>query len=103
MKEVDKRALLGSACDIDHVSDLVSEIEIDNKGIPTLLKHYLKLNGKLLAFNVDSEFCSCIDGLIVVDILNADPKLIKSYMGEAQMNAYRKYHGFDVPTQTPTQ
>ena len=100
MKEVDKRALLGSACDIDHVSALVSEVEFDNKGIPTLLKHYLKLNGKLLAFNVDSEFCSCIDGLIVVDILKADPKLIKSYMGEAQMNSYRKYHGLDSSTQS---
>ena len=48
MKNIDKKALLEGAHDIDHISALVSEVEIDNKGIPTLLKHYLKLDGELL-------------------------------------------------------
>ncbi len=98
MKEVDKRVLRVATSDIEHISALVSEIEIDNKGIPTLLKHYLKLDGKLIAFNVDPDFSSCIDGLIVVDILNSDPKMIKSYMGAEQMASYRKYHGLDTPS-----
>lgn len=93
MKSVDIKALMAGAADIDHVSALVSEVEIDNKGIPTLLKHYLKLDGELLAFNVDDEFGSCIDGLIMVDLLKTDPKLLKSYMGEKQTIEYRKYHG----------
>ena len=93
MKSVDIKALMEGAADIDHVSALVSEVEIDNKGIPTLLKHYLKLDGELLAFNVDNEFGSCIDGLIMVDLLKTDPKLLKSYMGEKQTIEYRKYHG----------
>ncbi len=97
MKEVDKRVLRAATSDIEHISALVSEIEIDNKGIPTLLKHYLKLDGKLIAFNVDPDFSSCIDGLIVVDILGSDPKMVKSYMGAEQMVAYRKYHGLDTP------
>ena len=96
LKTADKRALLRSAHDIDHISALVSEIEFDNKGIPTLLKHYLKLNGELLAFNVDTDFGSCVDGLIMVDMLKTDPKLLKSYMGERQMMEYRKYHGVDM-------
>ena len=99
MKSADKRALLSSSCDIEHISALVSEIEIDNKGIPTLLKHYLKLDGKLIAFNVDPEFSSCMDGLIVVDILNSDPKMIKSYMGAEQMASYRKYHGLETQSE----
>ncbi len=98
MKEVDKRALRAATCDIEHISALVSEIELDNKGIPTLLKHYLKLDGKLIAFNVDPDFSSCIDGLIVVDILNSDPKMVKSYMGAEQMASYRKYHGLEMPS-----
>ena len=96
LKTADKRALLRSAHDIDHISALVSEIEFDNKGIPTLLKHYLKLNGELLAFNVDTDFGSCVDGLIMVDMLKTDPKLLKSYMGERQMMEYRKYHGVET-------
>ncbi len=97
MKSVDKKALLAGAHNIDHISALVSEVEIDNKGIPTLLKHYLKLDGELLAFNVDPDFGSCIDGLIMVDMLKTDPKLLKSYMGEKQAAEYRRYHGLDTP------
>lgn len=96
MKNIDKKALLEGAHDIDHISALVSEVEIDNKGIPTLLKHYLKLDGELLAFNVDPDFGSCIDGLIMVDMLRVDPKLLKSYMGDKQAVEYRKHHGLDT-------
>ena len=95
LKKSDKDALRSSVSDIDHISALVSEIEVDNKGIPTLLKHYLKLNGVLLAFNVDHEFGNCIDGLIVVDLTKTDPKLLSSYMGVREASAYRKYHGLE--------
>ncbi len=98
LKTADKKALLSSAHDIEHISALVSEIEFDNKGIPTLLKHYLKLDGELLAFNVDDDFGNCIDGLIMVDMLKADPKLLKSYMGERQTVEYRKKHGLETPS-----
>ncbi len=98
MTNVDKKALMSGAHDIDHISALVSSVEIDNKGIPTLLKHYLKLDGELLAFNVDPDFGHCIDGLIMVDMLKTDPKLLKSYMGEKQTAEYRKFHGLDAET-----
>ncbi len=96
MNSADKRALLTGVQDIEHISALVSEVELDNKGIPTLLKHYLKLNGELLAFNVDNDFGSCIDGLIMVNMLKTEPKLLKSYMGEKAIE-YRAYHGLSTP------
>ena len=95
IKGIDRKALVEGAPDIEHISALVSELEIDNKGIPTLLKHYLKLDGDLLAFNVDPDFGSCIDGLIMVDLLKTDPKLLKSYMGAVQTQEYRKFHGLE--------
>ena len=55
--------------DIDQVAGYVAEIEPDGKDIPVLLRQYLKLGGKLLAFNVDPDFSSVVDGLIVVDLL----------------------------------
>ena len=94
-------ALEGAVLAGDHISALVSEIEIDNKGIPTLLKHYLKLDGELLAFNVDPDFGSCIDGLIMVDMLKVDPKLMKSYMGEKQTEEYCKYYGLSSAQTQP--
>ncbi len=100
LKSFDRKALLTGTDSIEHISALISEIEFDKKGVPTLLKHYLKLDGELLAFNVDPEFNSCIDGLIMVNLLKADPKLLKSYMGAEQAAIYRQYHGLttDMPS-----
>ena len=39
--------------DADTVSDLVAALEPDQKGMPVLLRQYLKMGGKVLAFNVD--------------------------------------------------
>lgn len=83
--------------DVEKISALISEIEVDNKGIPVLLKHYLRLNGELLAFNVDKSFGNCIDGLIMVDLTQTDSKLLKSYMGLQETIAFRKYYGLSTP------
>ncbi|MBR6389078.1 MAG: hypothetical protein IKS15_03060 [Opitutales bacterium] len=83
--------------DVEKISALIAEIELDNKGIPVLLKHYLRLNGELLAFNVDKSFGNCIDGLIMVDLTKTDPKLLKSYMGLKEAVEYRKYYGLESP------
>lgn len=74
--------------DIEEISLLVSEIESDRKGVPTLIKHYLKLNGRFLAFNVDRDFGNVIDGLVWVDLLKTDPKLLGRFMGDAGVKAF---------------
>lgn len=78
--------------DIDQVAGYVSEIEPDGKDIPVLLRQYLKLSGKLLAFNVDPEFSSVVDGLIMVDLSQSSPKTLRRYMGNEVAEAYFKYH-----------
>ncbi len=79
--------------DIDRVAGYVAEIEPDGKDIPVLLRQYLKLSGKLLAFNVDPEFSSVVDGLIMVDLSQSSPKTLRRYMGNEVAEAYFKYHG----------
>ena len=79
--------------DIDQMAGYVAEIEPDGKDIPVLLRQYLKLGGKLLAFNVDPEFSSVVDGLIVVDLSLTSPKTMRRYMGNEVADAYLKYHG----------
>ena len=69
--------------DVDELSSLIADIEDDDKGLPVLLKHYLKLNARLVAFNVDPEFGNCLDGLIVVDLRTTEPKILRRFMGEA--------------------
>ena len=53
---------------VDDLSEVVSDLEFDDKGVPILLKQYLKLGGKLLGFNVDPNFSDVLDGLILVDV-----------------------------------
>ncbi len=79
--------------DVDDCSAVISSLETDGKGLPVLLKHYLRLNGTILSFNVDKAFSSVLDGLIMVDVVEADPRLPSKFMGEAMWRAYLKYHG----------
>lgn len=78
--------------DVDDCSALISSVETDGKGIPILLKHYLRLNGTLLSFNVDKDFSSVIDGLILVDLTETEPRLLGKYMGEEACRAWLARH-----------
>jgi hypothetical protein len=81
---------------VDDCSALVSSVETDGKGIPVLLKHYLKLNATILSFNVDKDFSDVLDGLIMVDFTQIDPRTLSKYMGEDKCRGYLKQHGIEV-------
>jgi len=78
---------------MDDVNELVAEIEKDRKGVPVLLKQYLKLGGRLLGFNVDPEFSDVLDGLIWVDLLDIDQKILIRFLGREEAAAFLAYHG----------
>lgn len=80
------------AYEFEHMSGLVSELEGDGKTIPVLLKHYLRLNGRLIGFNVDPSFGGCLDGLIVVDLTRTDRRLLEAYLGEDGAASFLSYH-----------
>ncbi|MGD8854005.1 MAG: GNAT family N-acyltransferase, partial [Gammaproteobacteria bacterium] len=76
---------------LDRISDIVAQMECDDKGVPILLKQYLKLGGRLLGFNVDPEFNNALDGLIMVDLCLADRKTLNKYMGEEGAQRFLSY------------
>ncbi len=78
--------------DLDEVSHLISEIEADQQSVPILLKHYLKLGGVLLGFNIDSEFSDVLDGLILVDLTKTPQRILEKYMGPEGFERFREYH-----------
>lgn len=77
--------------DIEELSTLIADIEIDRKGVPILLKQYLKLGGELVAFNVDRHFSNALDGLIVVDLRKTDIRVLERYMGPDGAAAFLKH------------
>ncbi len=81
-----------SVRDIDKISDVIAQIERDNKGMPILLRQYLKLGGRLLGFNVDPDFNDALDGLIMVDLCDTDVKTLKKYMGKQAAQEYLEFH-----------
>jgi putative hemolysin len=68
---------------IEELSALIADVETDRKGVPVLLKQYLKLGGELVAFNIDRRFSDALDGLIVVDLRKTDARVLERYMGKA--------------------
>lgn len=90
---VSHRLLQSSIQDIDDISILISEIEKDGKGVPILLRQYLKLNGNLICFNVDSSFSDVVDGLLVVDLRRTDARLLKKFMGKGGLAEFNVIHG----------
>jgi len=86
------RAAKTLVADLDDLLALIDDIEADRKGIPVLLRQYLKLGGKLLAFNVDKEFADALDGLIVVDLLQADRRQLERYMGKEGFASFTAFH-----------
>lgn len=78
---------------MDEISSWISGVEEDGKGVPILLKQYLKLGGRMLEFNVDRNFAKALDGLILVDLTRADRKTLGRYMGDDGMEAFLGYHG----------
>jgi len=78
--------------DIDDLSSLVADIEADRKGVPVLLRQYVKLGGRLMGFNIDHSFGNGLDGLILVDLLKCDRRLLDRYMGKEGAADFFGYH-----------
>jgi putative hemolysin len=78
--------------DIEHLSRVIARIEHDNKGVPILLKQYLKLGGRFLGFNADDQFSDALDGLVVVDLRASEPRVLARYMGEEGAAAFFAHH-----------
>ncbi len=80
------------AADLDEVDQLVREIESNQRTVPVLLRQYLKLNAKLLGFNIDPDFHDGLDGLMLVDLLDCDRRIMDQYMGPDGAVAFLAEH-----------
>lgn len=87
LKRAESSILPIGLTDAQGLSQLVADIEEDGKGIPVLLRQYLKLNGKILSFGVDKHFGDVLDCLILVDIFKTPERSLKRYLGK---DAYDK-------------
>ena len=67
--------------DFKLVTDLLGAVEQPDRGVPVLLRQYLKLGGQILGFNIDQDFGNSIDCLLWVDMRRTELPLLRKYMG----------------------
>lgn len=69
--------------DINSLDKLIGDVDELNSGLPVLLKKYIKLNAKIIGFNVDPKFNNCLDGLIALDLCEIPVNTVESLSKEA--------------------
>ncbi len=78
--------------EMDDLSAPIADLEPDGKGVPVLVKQYVKLGGKLLAFSVDPQFGNTLDGFVMVDLTRTSPEILGRYMGKAEAQSFFEWH-----------
>lgn len=96
IKDLDPDTFSQTVTDVDDISSLIADIETEQKGIPVLLRQYLKLGGKLLGFNIDPNFSDVLDGLIWVDLSETSPKILERFMGKDGTRVFLQFHNRQV-------
>jgi len=77
---------------IEEANRFVMRAEADQKGVPVLLRQYLKLNARLIGFNVDPNFGDALDALMMVDLAAVDPAILNRYFGRQEAAQFLARH-----------
>jgi putative hemolysin len=85
-------ALCSLLPDVEDLSAPIADLEPDGKGVPILVRQYVKLGGKLLAFSVDPQFGNTLDGFVMVDLTRTSPEILVRYMGREQAERFFAWH-----------
>lgn len=81
---------------IADVEELIAQSETDTKSMPVLLRQYLRLNARVLAFNVDGDFGDVLDALMVIDLTRTSPAILVRYMGKENAVKFLSHHGIKI-------
>lgn len=83
---------------LEEAHKLVALAEADGKGVPVLLRQYLKLNARLLGFNVDPDFGDALDALMMVDLTAVAPSILNRYFGRTAAAEFLAFHRRTQPS-----
>ena len=78
-------AIIRMIKDVDEISEIISDLEFDRKGIPPIMKFYLNMGGKCLGFNLDPKFGNVLDCLVLIDLTQGNRKMMEYYMGREEL------------------
>jgi putative hemolysin len=73
--------------EMERVEDYLHDLEPDSKGIPVLVRQYLRMGGRIAALHVDQSFNESLDALVVVDLRRSGRRALTKYFGADRVNA----------------
>lgn len=82
---------------VEDVSTLVTGLEQDGKGVPVLIRHYTRMNAKLLSFGVWKNHSNAVVSFLISDLTTSDPKFLKRYMGDEGYARFMAFHNAEEP------
>jgi putative hemolysin len=89
----DCRVMCHALRDLEELSEPITDVEADGKGLPILLRQYAKIGGQILGFNVDRKFSNVLDGLVMVDLRQTGTAVLERFMGREAAAGFRRHHG----------
>jgi putative hemolysin len=95
LPEMDRLLAAGLADGLGDLDRLVRELGA-RRGLPVLLRQYLRLNGRVLAVSRDPAFADAMDALVVVDMLAMPATHLERYCGRDGAQAFRRYWGAEL-------
>ncbi|MGQ7869499.1 GNAT family N-acyltransferase [Sunxiuqinia sp. sy24] len=81
-QDADMNVIMENMDDINKLDRFIGDVDLQNPGLPVLLKKYVRLNAKIIGFNVDPKFNNCLDGLILLDVYDVPKNTIESLSKE---------------------
>jgi putative hemolysin len=97
LEKWEMQALSSLLPDVDDLSARIADLEPDGKGIPVLVRQYVKLGGRLLAFSVDPQFANTLDGFVMVDLRQTARDILARYMGRDGAHSFLAAHAVPAP------
>lgn len=85
------RDMLSELSNIKMLGKLIGRCD-PGKAVPVLLRHYLSLNGRMVCFNIHSNFNDSLEGLIIVDVRKTDPKTLNRFLGPEGFEYFTSFH-----------
>ncbi len=77
---------------MEDVERVVREIEANGRSVPVLIRQYLNLNAKIIAFNIDPDFGNVVDALVYLDLRQMPSRLQEFYFTAAGAKSFRAFH-----------
>ncbi|WP_220429225.1 GNAT family N-acyltransferase [Tenuifilum thalassicum] len=82
IKDEEFNLIFNNTNDLGKLDKFIQEVEPFDYRMPVLLKKYVKLNGKIIGFNVDPKFNNALDGLLILDLFQVPIETITSLSKE---------------------